>query len=199
MGAIALLAGSLPAGAVQFSFLEAHFKEADGIDGLEGARTVAVSPDGENVYVVGEVADSLVTFRRNPATGGLTYLDALFDQVDGVDGLDGVFGNHAVALSPDGANVYVAASNSDSVAVFDRDPVTGLLSFSQVIRQEGGDDPDLDGAWGVTVSHDGAHVYVAAYLAQAIVVFDRDAMTGTLSFVEIEYNNQAGVVGLDDP
>ena len=206
LGAIAHLAVSPPAGAAQTTFLEAHFDGVGGVAGLRGARTVSVSPDGANVYVVGQTGvggdshpGSLATFSRDPATGALTFVDALFDGVDVDNGLEGVFGNHAIALSPDGANVYVAASTSDSVAVFDRDLATGLLSFSQVLRQEGAGDPGLAGAWGVTVSRDGAHVYVAAFLSQAIAVFDREPATGALSFVDAAFNNQGGVVGLDDP
>ena len=40
-------------------------------------------------------------------------------------GLDGASG---VATSGDGKSVYVASTNSDAVAVFERDPATGALA-----------------------------------------------------------------------
>ena len=199
LSAVAVLAGSPPAGATPIAFLEAHFDGSAGVDGLEGARSVTVSPDGANVYVVSIHDNSLATFSRDPVTGALTFVDALFDGQGGIDGLDGAFGNHSIVVSPDGANVYVAASDDDSVAVFNRDPDTGALSFSEIFRHGVGGIDALDGPWGVTVSRDGAHVYVAAFLSQAIAVFDREPVTGALTFVDAAFNNQGGVVGMDDP
>ena len=201
LGVLALLAASPQAGAAPVTFLEAHFDGVDGVEGLRGAKTLAVSPDGANVYVVGQLDDSLVTFNRDPATGALTFVDALFDGMGGVDGLAGVSGTHAVAVSADGANVYVAASHSDSVAVFDRDEFTGALSFSQVLRHGVDGVNALNGAWGVTLSRDQAHVYVAAFQSQAVAVFERDPATGSLVFVDAAFNDQGGgvTIGLDDP
>jgi DNA-binding beta-propeller fold protein YncE len=199
LGVIALLGGTPQAGNAAVGFLEAHFDGAGGVEGLRGARALAVSPDGANVYLVSVIDDALATFSRDPATGVLTFVDAAFDGQNGVDGLEGAFGNFSIVVSPDGANVYVAASDDDSIAVFDRDAFTGELTFSELHRHGVAGVNALSGAWGVTVSRDGAHVYVAAFLSQAIAVFDRDPMTGTLSFVGAEFNNQGGVVGLDDP
>src|ERR1700742_2278687 len=38
------------------------------------------------------------------------------------------FGSRAIAISPDGRNVYVASSKSDSIAIFVRDRKTGALT-----------------------------------------------------------------------
>src|SRR5712692_1666553 len=42
---------------------------------LSGASSVAVSPDGRNVYTTGYHGDAVVSFRRDPATGALSLLD----------------------------------------------------------------------------------------------------------------------------
>lgn len=199
LGAFVLLVGGSPALALPIMFVESHVNGVDGVEGLDGARTLAISPDGANVYAVSITDNALVTFDRNPITGELTFVDAMYDGQDGVDGLQGALGTHSVTLSPDGANVYVAASTDDSISVFKRDPLTGVLSFSQLLRHGVGGVNALDGAWGVTVSNDGAHVYVAAYLTQAIAVFDRDSTTGELDFVDAAFNNLGGVIGMDDP
>ncbi len=194
-----ILVEGLGVGAAPLIFLEAEFDGVSGVTGLMGARSAAVSPDGAHVYVASLGDHALAVFSRDPRTGALTFVEAQFDDVGGVDGLDGLFGTHAVALSVDGANVYVAAATDDTIAVFSRDPVTGALSFLEVQRDGVGGVDGLNGAWGVTVSPDDAHVYVGGYVDQAVAVFDRDEITGALSFVEAEFNGLGGVVGLDDP
>jgi DNA-binding beta-propeller fold protein YncE len=99
-------------------------------DDLSGAHGVAVSPDGGHVYVVTK-SDRLLTFGRNPDTGALTYVETLTDNVGGVDGLEGA---QSVAVSPDNEHVYAVGFKDDALAVFNRDPGTGALTFVQVIR-----------------------------------------------------------------
>src|SRR4051812_5783344 len=41
------------------------------------------------------------------------------------------FGSHAIATTPDGRSVYVAASKSNAITVFARDPQTGTLKQPQ--------------------------------------------------------------------
>ena len=95
-----------------------------------------------------------------------------------------------LAISPDGKNVYVAAPDSNAVAVLDRDPEDGHLT------QSSGDDGcvapgsvggceegrAIDDPTSVVVSPDGDNVYVGSEgLGGGIAVFDRDPETGDLS------------------
>jgi DNA-binding beta-propeller fold protein YncE len=93
-------------------------------------------------------------------------------------GLDSAAG---VAVSGDGASVYVASQLSDAVAVFDRDPAAGALSQkagAAACVSETGTGPcrdgrALDGAIGIAVSPDGRTVYVASTASDAIAIFTR--------------------------
>src|SRR5690606_6310504 len=106
---------------------------ADGV-ALEGPASVAVSPDGRNVYVAADFSDAVAVFARDRRTGALTQLagaDACVSE-DGTGGacavgvgLDAPIG---VTVSPDGRNVYVASVISDAVTVFARDGRTGALT-----------------------------------------------------------------------
>jgi DNA-binding beta-propeller fold protein YncE len=85
-----------------------------------------------------------------------------------------------VTVSPDGQNVYIAARESDAVAVFDRDSDGTLVqkpgSAGCISDAEAGrcvDGSALDGASSVTVSPDGDSAYVTAALSDSIAVFDR--------------------------
>jgi len=57
----------------------------------------------------------------------------------------------------------------------------------------------MDGAQNVTISPDGAHVYVTGYNNNALAVFNRNSTTGTLSFVEFHQDGVNSVDGLASP
>ena len=90
---------------------------------------VAVSPDGQHVYVTGGDDDAVAVFSRNATTGELTFVDAEFDDVGGVDGLYRAFG---VTVSPDGQHVYVTGGDDDAVAVFSRE-LAGLVPAASAV------------------------------------------------------------------
>lgn len=108
--------------------------------GLGQAHGVAISADGKSVYVAAE-SGALSTFARNTATGVLTYQGCIKDQTSteacAANSLRAgdLAGAHAVAVSPDGAFVYVAASTNpagpsptDSITVFSRNTTTGVVT-----------------------------------------------------------------------
>src|SRR5438094_201104 len=176
------------------TFVEMKQDAVDSVDGLNGAHGVVVSPDGVHVYVASKTGDALAVFSRDVDTGALTFVQAKNDGVGKVNGLDGAEG---IAISPDGAHVYVAGRNDDSLAVFSRDAATGALTYVEIQRDGyAGVVQGLLGAKAVAVSPDGAHVYAAGSLENAVAVFGRDAATGKLTFIEVQREGQNGVLGL---
>jgi DNA-binding beta-propeller fold protein YncE len=155
--------------------------------GLNGASSVAVSPDGASVYAVSGVDDAIVRFDR-AASGALSNPSCISDVGDAAgcgataQGLDAATG---VAVSPDGASVYAASISDDATVRFDR-AANGALSNGSCIA----DPPDttgcgataqgLLGAGGIAVSPDGANVYAVSQGDQAFVRLDR-APNGALS------------------
>ena len=176
------------------TFVEAEEDGVGGVDGLAQASDVAVSPDGDHVYVTGSADNAVATFSRNPSTGALTFVEQEKDGVNGVDGLGGASG---VALPPGGAHVYVSSSTDDTVAAFSRDPSTGALSFLEQDKDGVGGVDGLLGATAVAPSPDGAHVYTAALSDNAIATFSRDRSAGALTFVEQDKDGTDGVDGLE--
>ena len=92
--------------AEHLEFVEAQKEGVDGVDGLAGILSIALSADGKYVYAAGPSDDAVAVFRRDKATGGLTQVQIVRDGVGAVRGLN--FAS-ALAISPDGAHVYVTS------------------------------------------------------------------------------------------
>lgn len=161
--------------------------------GLDGPNSLAVSPDGRNVYASARASNSISVFQRDQKTGALTQLPASAGCVAGVPipvcavGR-ALVGPDVVVVSPKGENVYVGSFFGNAVAVFDRDPTSGALS-------QPGDSSGciaeaisgcalgigLGAPEGMAISGDGASVYVAGALSNAVVTLARDQSTGSLT------------------
>jgi 6-phosphogluconolactonase (cycloisomerase 2 family) len=163
---------------------------------LDGAFSLATTPDGKNVYVASTASNAVAVFRRNATTGQLTQLagtaGCVSDTGSGGICTDGksLVGPRSVAVSPDGKSVYVTSATSDAIAVFGRNTTTGQLTqlggVAGCISGTGSggacaDGRALDGARAVAVSSDGENVYVASQQANAVAIFRRDLTTGELT------------------
>ena len=181
------------AGSGGLTFRQAVVDSA-GTDGLAGARSVAVTPDGRHVYVASS-SDSAVTFlARDDQTGDLTYVGRVRYSESAVDGLNWA---ESVVVSPDGAYVCVAGNSGDAVAVFARHAITGELFYQSQVEDGVGGVDGLDSAIAAAFSPDGAYVYVASrHAGGALTVFSRSATTGQLTFVEVVRNGVGGASGV---
>jgi len=152
---------------------------------------VTVSPDGRNVYVASYASSAVAVFDRGP-TGILTQKPGSAGcvseaQTGGVCAPGrALTGAHEVTVSPDGSSVYVASATSNAVAVFDRSADGALTQkpgkagcVSEIPGSPRAPGTALDGAVSVTVSPNGASVYVASLRSNAVAVFDR-GRNGTL-------------------
>ncbi len=168
--------------------------------GLESPTAIIVSPDGKNVYVVGEEdrTGSIATFTRN-ADGSLTELGCIEEHGGSGSGCgtttgQGLANPYHLAITPDGRNIYVAdggrsGDDNGAVSEFSRDPSTGALTELGCIEET----PTVadecattgKGLWSVNqviVSSDGKNVYTALdNTPGAIAEFVRDPVTGLLT------------------
>lgn len=145
-----------------------------GINSLNGAYDIALSPDGLFAYVTAFDNDTLTVFRRNGETGALT----LVMSTTNVD----MDGPQMVKVSPDGTQVYVTARNTDKFLVFNRNINTGMVTVSTVFTNGQGGVSGLDYPYGIAVSPDGRFIYVTGFHSNSLVRFGRDS-NGTVSFL----------------
>ena len=89
------------------------------VDGLNGAYSVATSPDGTAVYATGSLDDALSWYSRQ-SDGSLVFGGVLKDGGQDANGntVDGLDGAKSVTTSPDGTAVYVAGTNDDALSWF---------------------------------------------------------------------------------
>ena len=150
---------------------------------------MAVSPDGNNVYVASDVSNAVVVFSRGTA-GALMPLGCIESTGGSVCGTGhatpGLTGARGVTVS--GNNVYVAAYGSPSTSDNRSSPAGAVVAFSrgtdgtltplQCIQNTGASGcststAGLAGARSVVVSPDGANVYVASRHSSAVAVLNR--------------------------
>lgn len=166
-------------------------------EGADDVVRLALSPDGKHVYAVGRTSSTLAAFSRDAGTGQIALAHALTRQTPGVGALNQPNG---IAVSPDGAQVYVTARIGNAVIAFDRntDPahaqfgrLTHKTSYANGLNGVSG----LRGAFGIALSSDGRQVYVAAEQDNGVVLFDR-AANGALSLRHTWQHGGAGLHGL---
>ncbi|MEM9888877.1 MAG: beta-propeller fold lactonase family protein [Bacteroidota bacterium] len=122
-----------------------------------------------------------------------TQINFVEDLVDGgkdqsnntIDGLDRAYG---AVVSPNNKHFYVVAIDDNSLSHYNRNIMTGELTFVESLRSSGQDQAGntisgLAGAVNLDITEDGQHLYVAG-LGNNVTVFSRDVNTGSLTFVE---------------
>lgn len=153
-----------------------------GVTGLGSARSVEISPDGQNVVVVGQ---GLAQFARDTATGGLTFLRSIASSATFMD----------VRFSPDNNYLYIA-DIAGRLLVYRIDPITKALSLHQTIVGNIGGVPPLNNLFSLAVSTDGNHIYGCSAANNSIIHFVRQS-NGTLSFANGTTTGQNGIELLD--
>lgn len=99
----------------QLTLVEVESDRFNGIDGILGAFSVDVSPDGAHVYAATVDDSAVVAFARNSDSGEIEFLQVLRD---GRNGNDGLLGACSVITAPGSNHVYCVGFNEDAVSGF---------------------------------------------------------------------------------
>ena len=144
---------------------------------LDGPVAVALSPDGQHLYVAAQLSKAITVFRRN-ANGTLTWVEHEKQGVGGAIGLDLIV---ELAFSEDGRSLYGVNPLTDYLVFFRREPSTGALTFQAAYRDEQAGLTTLDAVEAVAVRPGGDQVFVGG--DEGITIFNR-AATGFLQLLD---------------
>src|SRR4051794_7336487 len=156
--------------------------------GLDGPNSLALSPNGRNLYATSRDSSAITAFARNPKSGALHQLSG--GCISGLP-LPGCTAGQALVApdvlvaSADGKNVYAGDFFGNAVSAFTRDPSTGALA--QLAGTAGCIAESnaactmgiaLGSPEGLAISRDGSSLYVASALSNAVVTLSRDPSAG---------------------
>jgi 6-phosphogluconolactonase (cycloisomerase 2 family) len=169
-----------------------------GTNNLSGAWGVEISSDGKFVYVTAAFDEAINVFSRNQSTGALTLVQSLTRTINGITGFEAPLG---ITISQDQNYLYVAAAGlftfDGAVAVFSRNSTTGQLAYVNSVLEGSGPVVGIGAATDIVVSPDDNFVYVTGQDSDSVAVFERNEISGALTFVEAEFDGVSGVNGLD--
>jgi 6-phosphogluconolactonase (cycloisomerase 2 family) len=168
--AVALLATAAmaaPIGSLRFADFARDGE--GGVDGLEQTDDVALSADGDFLYVTSSPDDTVSVFSRSRRQ----KLHLIQVRTDNVGNVTDMTGTEDVAISPDGRFVYVTAVDDNSLVVFKRNRRSGKLKFDDSFADGTGPFEVLESLDSVTVSPDSKFVYVSSQEDSAITILKR--------------------------
>lgn len=163
---------------------------------LENAADLTVSPDGKHIYAVSYDDNAVNVFNVDPSTGVLDFVETQKTGVGNVENIDGPYG---LNVSPDGNHVYIVSSLNHSIVIFRRNVNDGKLSYLETITDNENQVDGLEGCFDMTISPDGNHVYITASDENAVSVFRRNVVTGSLTFIQMMKDGENGMQGLNYP
>ncbi len=135
----------------------------------DGPRHLAFSADGKEVLVVEEMTAALDVFAYE--NGVLTPKQRL-SLLD--EGFEGTVGAAEIRVSPDGKNVYVSnRGDANTISVFGKNASGAYVRIQNIAS--GGLMPR-----NFNLTTDGKYLLAAHQASNDIVIFERDADTGTL-------------------
>jgi DNA-binding beta-propeller fold protein YncE len=160
--------------------------------------SLAVSPDGANVYGVDGQGNQLLQYA--PASGGVATKEAYPVLADLTVAKDPI----TLTVSPDGSSVYVLSygvqygsgigvTSDGKINVFERDSSTGDLTLVQTAPLD--TSANFGGAVGIdpVLSPDGKFIYVTSPSASGgIYVLSRNTTTGAVAVQERDGNLNGG-------
>jgi len=145
------------------------------VDDVTRAQLQCIAEASDGTYTDAQSGEDLTLALEEAAQS------AAGDTFAVVEGL----GNPTVILvSPNGQDVYVAATVQESILHFRRDPTTGRLTFMGRVQNRENGVEGMVSPFGIAISPDGAQLYVSGDEAKTVVALNRDPDSGNISYLE---------------
>ena len=166
----------------------------NGIDGLSGASSIAISPDEYSVYIASSSDSAIALFNKNHTTNELEFVISYYDDTDNNTNEYGFSGAEHIAVTPDGSQVILVGRSS--LSVFNRNTSNGSLTFSKVFYD------DYEGVFGMgnpsdmIVTPAGDQILLVDENDDSMVIFNRSS-GGAVTFYDTLIDNEDGMNGLE--
>lgn len=151
-----------------------HRSEKDLIVATPGAgpRHGVFDSTGQTFYMIHELSSTVTAYRYDAEEQTMTAIQTLSTLPEDFQGESS---GAAIKCSPDGRIIYASNRGHDSLAIYQPDPDTGLLSMVD-IQQTGGKTPrDFD------IDPSGKFLIAGNQASDSLVVFTIDQATGRLT------------------
>ena len=175
-------------------YIQSYKEGVSGLNTLDGANDLEISPDGKYIYLAASNDDAVSTFSRNETTGNITFITSQTDGLLSVDGLDGVMD---LTMSPDNLHVYASSLNDNAVAAFRISSINGSLIYIDSWIDGNTSVDGLKFAVSSEITSDGKHLYVVGKGDNSVAEFVRNPATGELVYINKSTNNFQGVDGIN--
>ncbi|MEK7990705.1 MAG: beta-propeller fold lactonase family protein [Thiotrichaceae bacterium] len=123
-------------------------------DGLDGALSIAISPDQTRLYVTALDDHSITAYDRNPLDGSLTVVAILKNTTN----IEKFTGPTDVIVSNDSIYIYAISGLDNTIQIFQRSPSVGELGLIGTLENVTG----LRGAYSLAISPDNNFLYLAS-------------------------------------
>lgn len=139
------------------------------------AHVAAISPDNRFVWVCDLGLDEVLSYRIDPAKGGMTPNDPPFAKVQPG------FGPRHLVFRADSKFAYVMSEMGDNVTVFSYDAAKGAMQQVQVISALPEGYTGAKSGAEIAIHPSSKFVYASSRGADSIAIFKVDAAKGTLT------------------
>jgi 6-phosphogluconolactonase (cycloisomerase 2 family) len=164
----------------------------DGVTNMQGARSLAISPDGKYVLVSAISSSSVTAFLRDSTTGLLTFDSEVVNSVNGVTNFSAPSG---MSTDPLNRHLYVAAQNSASLVVFSLPTPAVKLSVTSQTATVSGPAVVLDNQLAVLDSDSLDLVSAQISISSGFIATDTLAVQ-TVVGIAASYDSATGVLSL---
>lgn len=152
------------------NFIQAVYDNQGGVNGLDGATSIAMSPDSAFIYVGSSIDGGVAAFAYNSINGSLGFVEFIdFFPLFGT-GLS----VELIKISGDGNYLFAMTTNYNNVFMFRRDISTGHLSYLAKYAN------NYYGIKSFDISHDSKNLYVVYGTSDYIQSYSIDQANDTM-------------------
>ncbi|MEE8825145.1 6-phosphogluconolactonase [Lentilactobacillus sunkii] len=144
-----------------------------------GPKKIIFTTNGENAYVLGELANQVILLKYHPKSGTFDQLQSISTLPDNWVGENGC---GAMYLSKDEKYLYVSNRGHNSVSVFSVDETNCQLEMIQSISSEG------DFPREICLDQSERYVIVGNQKSDSVAIYQRDSKSGRLTLLSINHD-----------